>query len=131
VNAVHVSLLRAKDELPPASEERFVGLRETLLHEGPAALDPRDRLALLLDADSMNALHDALWSSPAAHLAEWWQLALQHYNLIAPAPVTAFSRPADVTESPSRPRQRRAAFHASDNSLVRRTPPGAAPNAGR
>ena len=91
VNAVHVSLLRAKDELPPASEERFVGLRRTLLREGPDALLPRDRLALLMDVDSMNALHDELWASPAERLAPWWQLALQHYNVLAPAPETAFS----------------------------------------
>jgi membrane glycosyltransferase len=92
VNAVHVSLLHAKDELPPASEERLAGLRATLLREGPAALSAGDRLVLLMDADSMNALHDGLWSSPASHLAEWWQLALQHYDVIAPVPETAFSR---------------------------------------
>ena len=91
VNAVHVSLLRAKGDLPPGSEERFVGLRATLLREGPAALSPADRLALLMDVDSMNALHDELWSSPASQLAEWWQLALQHYNVMAPVPETAFS----------------------------------------
>lgn len=92
VNAVHVSLLRGKDELPPASEERFVGLRERLLREGPAALKPSDRFALLLDADSMNTLHDSLWSSPAARLAPWWRLALKHYTVIAPKPDTAFTR---------------------------------------
>jgi len=91
VNAVHVSLLRAKDEQPVASEERFVGLRATLLREGPEALTPRDRMALLMDLDSMNALHHALWSSPAAELAGWWRLALQHYNVIAPVPETAFT----------------------------------------
>ena len=94
VNAVHVSLLHAKDELPPASESRFGALRETLLRAGPTALRPEDRLALLMDVHSMNLLHAQLWSSPAAHLAEWWRLALQHYNVIAPVPVTAFSRPA-------------------------------------
>jgi membrane glycosyltransferase len=92
VNAVHVSLLHAKDELPPASEERFVVLRETLLREGPAALSPGERLALLMDADSMNALHDRLWSSPAVRLAKWWQLGLQHYAAISVGPETAFSR---------------------------------------
>ena len=92
VNAVHVSLLRAKDELPPATEERFVGLRTTLLREGPSALRPRDRVALLMDVDSMNALHDGVWSSPAGELAEWWRLALKHYEVIAPVPETAFSR---------------------------------------
>ena len=91
VNAVHVSLLRAKDELPPASEERFVGLRKTLLREGPSALQPRDRMALLMDVDSMNALHNELWSSPKSGLAGWWQLALDHYNVMAPAPETAFT----------------------------------------
>jgi hypothetical protein len=54
-------------------------------------LSLRDRLALLTDVNSMNALHDDLWSSPASRLAEWWQLALEHYNVIAPAPETAFS----------------------------------------
>jgi membrane glycosyltransferase len=88
VNAMHVSLLRAKDELPPATEERFAGLRDKLLREGPKALSPRDRMALLMDVDSMNALHDRLWSSPPGQLAGWWQLALQHYEVIAPVPET-------------------------------------------
>lgn len=100
VNAVHVSLLRAKDDLPPASEDRFVGLREKLLREGPAALPLRDRLALLTDVDSMNILHDRLWSSPASQLAAWWQLALRHYEMIAPPPKTPFSRKAE-TVSPA------------------------------
>ncbi len=89
VNAVHVSLLRAKDELPPASEERFVGLRETLLRRGPEAPGAGDRLGLLMDADSMNALHDTIWASPTSQLAGWWQRALEHYNVVAPAPETA------------------------------------------
>lgn len=97
VNAVHVSLLRAKDELPRASEERFVGLRATLLRDGPAALSPADRLALLMDVDSMNALHDALWSTPAAQLAQWWRLALEHYGVIAPVPATAFSPKSELS----------------------------------
>jgi membrane glycosyltransferase len=92
VNAVHVSLLRAKDELPPASEERFAGLRDKLLREGPETLTPRDRMALLMDVDSMNLLHDRLWSSPSSQLASWWQLALKHYEVVADAPETAFSR---------------------------------------
>jgi membrane glycosyltransferase len=94
VNAVHVSLLHVRDGLPAASEERFVGLRDTLLRDGPAALSPGERLALLMDVHSMNALHDRLWSSPVSNLAEWWRLALQHYSAIALGPETAFSRPA-------------------------------------
>lgn len=93
VNAVHVALLRAKDELPPASAARFEALRETLLRAGPAAVSPGDRFALLRDPDSMVALHDALWSAPAARLAPWWQLALRHYAVVAPPPETPFTPP--------------------------------------
>jgi membrane glycosyltransferase len=92
VNAVHLCLLRVKDDPPPASEERFAGLRDILLREGPAALAAPDQLALLMDAESMTALHNEVWATPASRLAAWWRLALQHYTLIAPAPQTAFSR---------------------------------------
>jgi len=71
---VHVSLLHAKDERPPAE-----------------ALAPGDQLALMMDAESMNLWHDAVWSAPAARLAEWWRLVLRHYDVIAPRPGTAFS----------------------------------------
>ena len=92
VNAVHVSMLRAKDDPGPATEERFNGLRSTLLREGPKALTPGDRRAILMDAESMHLLHQQAWSTPAARLSKWWQSALQYYMRIAPAPQTAFSR---------------------------------------
>jgi membrane glycosyltransferase len=92
VNAVHVSLLRAKDDPSPATEERFVALRATLLREGPEALSSRDRKALLMDAESMHLLHDEVWSTPGRSLSEWWQSALRYYTRLAPAPQTAFSR---------------------------------------
>jgi glutamine phosphoribosylpyrophosphate amidotransferase len=47
----------------------------------------------------MNTLHAELWSTPASHLAEWWRLALQHYDVIAPVPETAFSRPIGTAEA--------------------------------
>jgi membrane glycosyltransferase len=90
VNAAHVAMLRAKDDMPPASGERFATLRERLLREGPDALPARDKVSLLIDAGSMNALHHEVWATPDARLHEWWQLALRHYHLIAPAPKTAF-----------------------------------------
>lgn len=92
INAAHVALLRDKDDPPAASEERFVALRDKLVREGPAALAARDRAALLADADSMNLLHDLVWSTPAARLAGWWRLAVDHYTRLAPAPETAFLR---------------------------------------
>ncbi|HLP06872.1 MAG TPA: glucans biosynthesis glucosyltransferase MdoH [Opitutaceae bacterium] len=89
VNAVHVSLLREK-RLPDDDDgDRFAELRERLTVEGPAALSTRDKLALLMDAQSMIRLHREIWSRPAAALAPWWQRAMQQYNQLAPAPTTA------------------------------------------
>jgi membrane glycosyltransferase len=76
VNAIHLSQLRTKDEAAPANEVRFAVLRERLLREGPAALAPRDKLALMLDADSMSRLHQALWAAPVTELADGWRQAL-------------------------------------------------------
>ena len=77
VNAIHLSQLRTKDDPLPANEVRFAVLRERLLREGPAALAPREKLALMLDADSMSRLHRALWAAPAAELAAGWRRALE------------------------------------------------------
>lgn len=90
VNAAHVGMLRAKDDPPAGNEERFAILRSRLLREGPAALDQRDKISLLLDVDSMNTLHHEVWATPASRLDSWWRLALQHYEVIGPAPQTAF-----------------------------------------
>ena len=106
VNAVHVSLLHAKDEIPAASEERFLALRLRLLREGPAALSDRERMALLMDADSMIVLHDLVWSTPSARLGRWWQRALKQYASVAPIPETPFSAkeaPTGFTDDESRP----------------------------
>ncbi len=64
VNAIHLSQLRLKEDPAPANELRFARLREQLLREGPAALTPRDKLALLFDSDSMSRLHRDLWATP-------------------------------------------------------------------
>ena len=89
VNATHVSLLRAKDATPGATELRLSDLREKLLEQGPDALTSRDRFALLSDLDSMVALHETVWAAPSSRLAQWWRVALQHYHLVAPPPQTA------------------------------------------
>jgi membrane glycosyltransferase len=91
VNAVHLALLRERDQ-PAVVEGRFAPLREKLLREGPAALSAKDKLALLLDADSMSELHRDLWSMPTERLATWWRTAIRAYNVIAPAPQTALYR---------------------------------------
>ena len=49
-------------------------------------------MALLLDAESMIWLHEALWKQPAAQLSEWWRLAMRQYNVLTANPVTALYR---------------------------------------
>lgn len=91
VNAVHVSLLR---ERSPSEEARdwYAQLRRRLLSEGPNTLSGKEKLALLLDAESMILLHDELWCQPSSALAEWWRLAMRQYNVLTATPVTALYR---------------------------------------
>lgn len=91
VNALHVSLLRQRR---PTEESRewFAQLRARLLREGPGGCTPREKMALLLDAESMIALHRGLWESRADDLADWWRLAMRQYNVLTVAPTTALYR---------------------------------------
>ena len=65
-------------------------------HSGEAEIDSmsfinrvKEKMALLMDAESMITLHRELWSCPADELAEWWRLAMRQYNLLTAAPTTA------------------------------------------
>lgn len=91
VNAVHVSLLRQRR---PSEESRdyFAQLRMRLLNEGPTELTTKEKMALLLDAESMIWLHEELWRQPGSALAEWWRLAMRQYNVLTAAPITALYR---------------------------------------
>jgi membrane glycosyltransferase len=91
VNAVHVSLLRQRR---PSEESRdyFSQLRVRLLREGPANFSTKEKMALLLDAESMIWLHRELWCLPSQALAEWWRLAVRQYNVLTAAPITALYR---------------------------------------
>jgi len=91
INAVHVSLLRQRR---PSEESReyFMHLRQRLLAQGPAELSVREKMALLIDADSMIWLHRELWRLPAGALAGWWRLAMRQYNVLTTTPVTALYR---------------------------------------
>ena len=91
VNAVHVSLLRQRR---PSEEARewFIELRGRLLRDGPAQLSQKEKMALLLDAESMIWLHEELWRQPGEALAEWWRLAMRQYNVLTTHPVTALYR---------------------------------------
>lgn len=91
VNAVHVSLLRQRR---PSEESRdyFAQLRQRLLHDGPVKLSSKEKMALLLDAESMIWLHEELWQRPSSALADWWRLAVRQYNVLTAAPITALYR---------------------------------------
>jgi membrane glycosyltransferase len=91
VNAAHVSMLRQRQG-SHAVRSYFVGLRKKLLAEGPANLTHREKMALLLDAESMIWLHEQLWKQPAEQLSEWWRLAMRQYNVLTATPVTALYR---------------------------------------
>jgi membrane glycosyltransferase len=91
VNALHVALLRQRRRTEE-SREWFLQLRERLLRDGPARFTLKEKMALLLDAESMIVLHRELWSRPAADLAEWWRLAMRQYNVLTGAPTTALYR---------------------------------------
>jgi membrane glycosyltransferase len=91
VNAAHVSLLRQRQG-SLAVRSYFVALRSRLLADGPARLTHREKLALLLDAESMIWLHEQLWKQPAGQLSEWWRLAMRQYNVLTATPVTALYR---------------------------------------
>jgi len=91
INALHVALLRQRR---PGEEARewFMQLRERLLRDGPDKLRAKEKMALLLDAESMIWLHEELWRLPSESLAEWWRLAMRQYNVLTATPVTALYR---------------------------------------
>jgi membrane glycosyltransferase len=91
INAMHVALLRQRR---PGEEARewFMQLRERLLREGPIKLTAKEKMALLLDAESMIWLHEELWRQPSESLADWWRLAMRQYNVLTATPVTALYR---------------------------------------
>ena len=91
INAMHAALLKQRR---PSGEARewLSNLRQRLLREGPAKFTAKEKMALLLDADSMIWLHRELWSSPAEAIADWWRLAMRQYNVLTAAPTTALYR---------------------------------------
>ena len=92
INAAHVSLLHAKRKLSYPLTAYFQKLSGRLMTQGPAALNRRELLALLRNADSMAAIHDRLWKMPDRQLPEWWKLAMRHYNLLTGRPRTPLYR---------------------------------------
>ena len=76
VQAVHLSLVRLRSTGPDdVLIESQMQLREHLLRDGPQSLNPRERLRLLWDAESVYWLHQELWARSERDLhASWIQL---------------------------------------------------------
>jgi membrane glycosyltransferase len=91
INAMHVALLRQRRPSAGA-REWFAKLHARLLREGPGKFTPKEKMALLLDPQSMIRLHRELWILPSESLAGWWRLAMRQYNVLAAAPTTALYR---------------------------------------
>jgi membrane glycosyltransferase len=91
INAMHVALLRQRRPSAGA-REWFAKLQLRLLREGPDRFTAKEKMALLLDPQSMIRLHRELWSLPSESLAEWWRLAMRQYNVLAAVPSTALYR---------------------------------------
>jgi membrane glycosyltransferase len=91
INAMHVALLRQRRPSAGA-REWFAKLQIRLLREGPGRFTTKEKMALLLDPQSMIRLHRELWSLPSEALAEWWRLAMRQYNVLAAVPTTALYR---------------------------------------
>ncbi len=92
VNAVHVSLLRQRRPGSYSVRRYFIELRRRLLADGPQTLTQREKMALLLDPESMNWLHEQLWKKPPDLLSDWWRLAMRQYNVLTATPVTVLYR---------------------------------------
>jgi membrane glycosyltransferase len=88
VNAIHVSLLREKGRHPAyakalaemgAGDPKVRTLCEKLLTDGPDRLEPKEKLLILSDADSLPWLHRQAWIRPSESLARWWQTQIRQY----------------------------------------------------
>jgi membrane glycosyltransferase len=85
VNAIHVSLLREKEQHPKYTEElTAAGIRsdpdhalgERLLGEGPTALSAAEQIHILANPVLMTWLHRELWRRPLPQLASDWRVLL-------------------------------------------------------
>jgi len=78
-NSVHTALLRRSRARTQHKEEYLEALSTRLLSGGPDALDRREMMALLWNADALAALHRRLWRAREDELHPWWRYAMHHY----------------------------------------------------
>ena len=56
-------------------------LAEKLMADGPEALNSKEKLIVMSDADVMSWLHRQIWLRPGDTLAPWWRTAIRRYAL--------------------------------------------------
>ncbi len=95
-NAVHVALQKERRNHAPAAEGYVASLAAKLFRQGPEALTPREKRALLADGPTVARLHVLIWKTPAQLMNPIWSKALESYR--SPERV---SRPTSELMEPS------------------------------
>jgi membrane glycosyltransferase len=86
VQAVHLLLVRQGSSGGGNPVESLAALRERLIRDGPDAVNPKERLRLLWNGDTVFWLHQELWSRPAAQMHPSWtklQVACRDSRLLS------------------------------------------------
>jgi membrane glycosyltransferase len=92
LNAAHSSLLRHKPTAGHRVTRDLHELQVRLLAKGPAVLNRREQMAVLMNAQAVADLHDQVWRMPESSLSPWWRLAIRHFNTLTDRPQTALYR---------------------------------------
>jgi len=72
VQAVHLSLVRQGSTSTPETPTALIEVRERLIREGPQSINPKEKVRLLWNGDSVFWLHQELWGRPATQMHPSW-----------------------------------------------------------
>ncbi|HEY5894772.1 MAG TPA: glucans biosynthesis glucosyltransferase MdoH [Chthoniobacterales bacterium] len=78
VNAIHLSLLQRSKQGKKKSD-LLAAVRRRLLEEGPESISRREIMALLWNAESVEAVHRELWKTPHSLLHPAWRHAMDRW----------------------------------------------------
>lgn len=74
IHALHMSLLPKRDKQPPETKAALMTLREQVFKEGPDSISKKEKMSLLNDAESLEWLHEAVWSLNQNEIQQHWPL---------------------------------------------------------
>lgn len=99
-NAVHVALQRQREGQVAAMDDYLSDLAEKLFRDGPDALRPQEKRALLSDGAKLAYLHTRIWKTPAQMMSPIWSEALSryraHHRSVRPEPAVIEARLASA-----------------------------------